>query len=248
MQEICNCCHGMLDARIIFCSDVTAVQADEEVIGESLVEKTVDHMKPCDSRSSSSRWKEGVWSKGFTHSASAKSCNDVVTPEESPRTQLQRLVREFAVEVVGHGIRVEVRSQQSGGTSMDSPDTSVMAGPQQLSVPAVLKMDRRISRIELWPLACLDSPERGREGISPLIITLHDVVAIEATSPESAGACSLSIVRNRGLDISLIFQSSAMRDRAFRCLRIFQMSVDHSQDSAGDHVDMTDPQTESVFH
>jgi len=245
MQEICNCCHGMLDARILFCSDVTAVQADEEVIGESLMEKTADHMKPCDSKSSSSRWKEGVWSKGFTHSASAKLCNDLVTAEESPRTQLQRLIREFAVEVVGRGIRVEVKSQQSGGTSMDSPDTFVMAEPQQLSVPAVLKMDRRISRIELWPLACLDSPERGREGITPLIITLHDVVAIVATSGEG---CSLSIVRNRELDVSLIFQSSVMRDRAFRCLRIFQMSVDHSQDSAGDHVDMTDSQTESVFH
>merc|ERR1712183_1143143 len=114
-----------------------------------------------------------------------------------------------------------------------------------------LRMDRRLSRIELWPP---DIHESTLPGSSPTLeVPLQTVSSIvKGSSSGSSGAstaaetpkqameewdtrenCTLTIARRDAADLRLIFESCIARDRAYTCLRIFQMSVDQSSDDQG---------------
>lgn len=153
--------------------------------------------------------------------------------KESAKVRLQRLIRDFAHDAVGPGLEIEAQSQAlelvaaSGG-----------------SLQALLRMDRRLSRLELWPPSTSD----GAIGSQPtLSVPLQLVERIVKGSSNESGDMpepssqdmtegvgssrensTLTIVQRSAADLRLVFDSAANRDKAYTCLRIFQMSVDQS--------------------
>eukprot|EP00421_Protoceratium_reticulatum_P041029 CAMPEP_0168445072 /NCGR_PEP_ID=MMETSP0228-20121227/45379_1 /TAXON_ID=133427 /ORGANISM="Protoceratium reticulatum, Strain CCCM 535 (=CCMP 1889)" /LENGTH=243 /DNA_ID=CAMNT_0008459541 /DNA_START=96 /DNA_END=827 /DNA_ORIENTATION=+ len=156
--------------------------------------------------------------------------------KETAKQRLQRLIRDFAHDAVGPGLEVEAQCRALAGVA-----NATSSG----SLEALLRMDRRLSRIELW---APDAREDDMQGKEPLLkVSLQQVTAIakraaaegdEESSPESPSrdSATLSISRRSSSsatvpDLRITFDSSIARDRAYTCLRIFQMSVDQSQDT-----------------
>merc|ERR1712039_941272 len=99
---------------------------------------------------------------------------------------------------------------------------------------------------ELWPLSSRDGPPPGSQPVYSVV--LQQVAAINkgsgmpeagAEGDQAAAAASasrndtcLSVVQRQGPEMRLTFDSTVSRDRAYTCLRIFQMSVDQSMDGA----------------
>merc|ERR1712232_725555 len=135
----------------------------------------------------------------------------------------------------------------------------------------LLRMDRRLARIELWaqpgsPLSDADggqgapaassrestaipsdrgspaSSSRKAPSAATMGLPLQRVEALvkgaqlrptEKPNP-SRDSCTLTVLQTSGgQDIRLIFEDMVTRDRAYTCLRIFQMSVDNSNESTG---------------
>lgn len=143
--------------------------------------------------------------------------------KETAKQRLQRMIREFAHDVVGVGLPVEADYQCLPHGHDDAPHE------------VTLRMDRRLTRIELWP------PEESvAPGMVPLAqLELQEVASIvkgfssskaeDDRQDRSKEACTLSLVRRGGMPMRLVFETNVVRDRAYTCLRIFQMSVDQQE-------------------
>jgi len=141
---------------------------------------------------------------------------------ESAKVRLQRLIRDFAHDAVGPGLEVEAQSESL---------------PADGSLEALLRMDRRLSRLELWPPSTSEGIVQG--ATATIAVPLQQVASIaKGTSGDGSEAvesdrdsATLTVVQRSGPDLRLVFDSSVSRDRAYTCLRIFQMSVDQSKES-----------------
>lgn len=242
MQTIFNCCHGVFDtqaAKWICASHPSegGPRVDEEVIGA-----------------------DDAFARGGFLSAGAGSDDKFVArpsrpsaplplggqpghedDKETAKQRLQRLIRDFAHDAVGPGLNVEAHSQ-----SLHGEPWAAGGGP----VEATLRMDRRLSRIELWPPSTY---EAMLPGTAPMLhVPLQQVTSIaKGANPEPgeaighpiahrvehlsapADSCMLTVARRAAPDLRLAFDTPIARDRAYTCLRIFQMSVDHSAENWG---------------
>jgi len=145
--------------------------------------------------------------------------------KETAKHRLQRLIRDFAHDAVGVGIAVEAMCSELGEN--DKP------------VSATLRMDRRLSQVEIWQAASGGTGDAASSAL--LVIKLQEVESIvkgfgsdgieqkktelDATPKDEA---VLKMARKSSPELKLTFESSISRDRAYTCLRIFQMSVDQS--------------------
>mmetsp|Transcript_59423 Transcript_59423/g.109960 ORF Transcript_59423/g.109960 Transcript_59423/m.109960 type:complete len:228 (+) Transcript_59423:108-791(+) len=217
MSGLVNCCHAYLDTpptRWICSTSAATASTHEEIVGADgrLYNSVADALAA--SPSSPSR------SPGSTSNL------DPARPEvekESQKARLQRLIREFAHQVVGPGLPVEAES-----VALKSFAGANDAGHME----AFLRMDRRLSRIEIWP-------QQSKEGTPTEVaaVPLHMVSGIHKGSgtqepmnpPNVDGSRSpralLTISRQEGPELRLFFESPLSRDRAYTCLRIFQMSA-----------------------
>jgi len=144
--------------------------------------------------------------------------------KESAKVRLQRLIRDFAHDAVGPGLEIEAQSAALDG----------LAGCDNGTLQALLRMDRRLSRLELWPPSTSDGILHGAS--ATFAVPLQQVASIakgiaingnEAAEPTRDSA-TLTVVQRNGPDLRLLFDNPSSRDRAYTCLRIFQMSVDQS--------------------
>lgn len=151
---------------------------------------------------------------------------------ETAKQRLQALIRDFAHAVVGTGIFVLAVSEDlvAAGIAHDG-------GGAKLK----LRMDRRLSRIELWPPV---EPHEELQHVNPnLVISLKEISALlkssEDAEPGGTNAVasrrpvgdaedpnSLTIIHKLGPPLQLTFDGQVARDKAYTCLWIFQMSVD----------------------
>lgn len=165
-------------------------------------------------------------------------------PEDEKGTakqRLQRLIRDFAHDAVGPGLEVEAQCPGMASTHADG------------ILEVRLRLDRRLSRIELWAMNATEPNIQGKEAL--LKLPLQQVTAItkrasnelgmgdtsEATPSEAvnseANSRGATLVLSRRStsnavvpELRLTFDTPTARDRAYTCLRIFQMSVDQSLD------------------
>lgn len=159
--------------------------------------------------------------------------------KETAKQRLQRLIRDFAHDVVGEGLNVEAQCE-----TLASAPTAAEGG----TLEAMLRMDRRLSRVEIWPSGTNECTQQGREPL--LKMPLQQVSAIikktfsdaeemleAGSSPSRYGnsraTSTLAIIRQPGVhgqqpELRVTFDNSIARDRAYTCLRIFQMSVDQT--------------------
>jgi len=224
MQSIFKCCHGVLEQPGLWiCTPhpSTAGRLEEEVVRN-----------------------DGPTSKAYAQAGDSLPLRYDLRPnppgrfsgeDETAKARLQRLIRDFAHDAVGPGLPVKV--QIAADTNQDM----------------LLRMDRRLSYIELW----LPEVELG-DG-STIAAPLQEVASISkgtgvaegagaagqealAGGPSSAGntrdASMLTFTKKTGDSLRLIFETPIERDRAYTCLRIFQMSVD--QTGVGDLEDAED--------
>eukprot|EP00419_Tripos_fusus_P009651 CAMPEP_0172657506 /NCGR_PEP_ID=MMETSP1074-20121228/2129_1 /TAXON_ID=2916 /ORGANISM="Ceratium fusus, Strain PA161109" /LENGTH=223 /DNA_ID=CAMNT_0013472589 /DNA_START=253 /DNA_END=924 /DNA_ORIENTATION=- len=159
--------------------------------------------------------------------------------KETAKQRLQRLIRDFAHDAVGTGLGVEVQYE-----TLASAPTATQDG----TLEAMLRMDRRLSCVEIWPLGTTESTLQGREpllkiplqqvsGIVKRTVSDAEEFAEAGSSPSryssSRATCTLAIIRQPDIhgqqpELRITFDNSIARDRAYTCLRIFQMSVDQS--------------------
>lgn len=147
--------------------------------------------------------------------------------KESAKVRLQRLIRDFAHDAVGPGLEVEVQSEALRHSPGASPEGVVQA---------LLRMDRRLSRMEVWPPSTVEGTVQGAQPfVSVALQQVGNIVkgpGTESEAPEADREHSmLTVVQRNGPDLRLSFDSAVSRDRAYTCLRIFQMSVDQSLES-----------------
>merc|ERR1711904_382243 len=122
-----------------------------------------------------------------------------------------QLVRDFASEAVASGIPVRARR----------PNTT--DAPQAL----MLRLDRRLACVELQPENYGNCPG------FPMEIPLEEVSQISRDSAERRiaqggpeSAWSLTITAKHSKVVKMLFGTESGRDRAYMCLRIFQLSTD----------------------
>jgi hypothetical protein len=137
----------------------------------------------------------------------------------SPKMRLRRVIRDFAHKVVGQGLEIEAHSPVLG---------------QNGAVPGILRMDKRLSRLEIQTRAIT------------ITISLADVSSFKkglSLSPGMSGeqaaglradrdGLALTVIQEAesGADMELFFDSTSMRDQAYTCFKIFHMSVFQSLD------------------
>eukprot|EP00927_Polykrikos_kofoidii_P052978 TRINITY_DN47055_c0_g1_i1.p2 TRINITY_DN47055_c0_g1~~TRINITY_DN47055_c0_g1_i1.p2 ORF type:complete len:249 (+),score=47.04 TRINITY_DN47055_c0_g1_i1:319-1065(+) len=224
MQTIFNCCHGMFDSHAgrWICSsqvsDAAGCGIDEEIIGD-----------------------EGPAYKPHIQSlrADGDALNALRGPrpapvgrpggpqdeKESAKQRLQHLIRDFAHDAVGPGIEVEAQSQVLCSGPVGGGGT----------LEALLRMDRRLSRLELWPPTQHEStPGAAATMAVPLqqveMLVKGSRLQEDERADPARDSSTLTVVQRGAHDLRLIFDSPVTRDRAYTCLRIFQMSVDQSLD------------------
>lgn len=225
MHGIFNCCHGVLEqhtAKWICATQPSEenIRFEEEVIGE-------DHVA----------YNKAAMRKGQHPGAPLPLGGKPEEEKESAKQRLQRLIRDFAHDAVGIGLPIEA----------ESPN---LAAPGS-SLEVTLRMDRRLSRIELWPpniheatipcstptlqvsLQSVSSIIKGKPCAGGAPVVAEPPSGQEHEEWNTREACTLTIVRRGAADLRLIFESCIARDRAYTCMRIFQMSVDQSSDSQG---------------
>lgn len=178
------------------------------------------------------------------------------------KVRLQKLVRDFAKDAVGKGIQLEV----DFGVTALGPGVPSGATTRQMS----MRMDRRLSRLELWLAPSGDTldpskdsirngqdhggqapVEVDRSGSAELVIPLVELDSVAKgedrpsppgaplSSAEGGGAGSKEPRINRSVFIqkrgvpgfNLVFESGVERDKAYTCLKIFQMSVESAPSS-----------------
>jgi len=212
MQSIFNCCHGMLEAngRWICSSGADCGSMDEEVIGDDPV----------------GGFKQVQSARGQDPPMIGRGPPRPIAEQETKKLKLQNIIRGFAHDVVGSGLDVEAQSLM---LEAFSPTCTLEA--------MLLRMDRRLSRLELWPPPDAGTCGSDSGGLPTLALPLHQVEDLvkgsrsqgeaEPLDP-SRDACTLTVASVQGQDLRLIFDSPATRDCAYTCLRIFQMSVDRS--------------------
>mmetsp|Transcript_25574 Transcript_25574/g.67584 ORF Transcript_25574/g.67584 Transcript_25574/m.67584 type:complete len:242 (+) Transcript_25574:125-850(+) len=231
MQSLFNCCHGVCDTKPgkwICTQQLSAAgRTDEEVIGNHRrmykphVQKAGEGVNMLPARGGPPK------PAGLPGSAE----------DDSAKQRLQRLIRNFAHDTVGPGLRIKVLAHEDRAAVDRAPG---LAG--ETAQAMLLRMDRRLSRIELW------LPDAGRGGTASMAASLQEVESISkgsmdpvsrqvtASSPEApqshAGSPrdipALIFVKKSGDNLRLIFDCPIERDRAYTCFRIFQMSVDQS--------------------
>mmetsp|Transcript_80934 Transcript_80934/g.142777 ORF Transcript_80934/g.142777 Transcript_80934/m.142777 type:complete len:217 (+) Transcript_80934:124-774(+) len=207
MQSFFNCCSGSADEQKSLCN----------VGGGKEVEDIVNADTKAADKDSKLVRPNGLRSPNPAGSLGSED------EKETAKHRLQRLIREFAQEVVGPGLGIEVLASELGdGGSLQE---------------ATLRMDRRLSQVEIW---------HQQGGPAPtLVIPLQQVDSIvkgfsqDSTDEAKSEALavprdntSLTMVRKAKSEVRLIFDSTISRDRAYTCLRIFQMSVDQTSGSA----------------
>jgi hypothetical protein len=146
--------------------------------------------------------------------------------KESAKARLQRLIRDFAHDTVGPGIEIDAQSKA----------LETLPEYKDGSLPSLLRMDRRLSRLELWPLSSSQGTGEGTAGQQATYsCSLQMVASIQKGSSDGGSGsdterenATLVIVQRDGHDLRIIFNGAAARDKAYTCLRIFQMSVDQS--------------------
>mmetsp|Transcript_36650 Transcript_36650/g.101813 ORF Transcript_36650/g.101813 Transcript_36650/m.101813 type:complete len:288 (-) Transcript_36650:59-922(-) len=264
MNKIFNCCHGMFETQVNhwICSTHSSDSGpvDEEIIGS-------------EGQTYNSHLLIGEENAKFARPGSLRGGPPMPVggpggPEdknETAKQRLQRLIRDFAHDAVGPGVLVEAQCQAFAGQPFAANDGIV---------EAKLRMDRKLSRIELW---CPTSPDGSAQGEQVLLkvplqqvqqitkrssgegdvaeadgaaggarteaATMEGPMAAESRSrqvgPTSTSAlrsgATLSITRRPTAagptpDLRLTFESSMVHDRAYTCLRIFQMSVTQALD------------------
>jgi len=158
--------------------------------------------------------------------------------KETAKQRLQRLIRDFAHDAVSPGIGIEAQCE-----TLASAPTAVQDG----TLEATLRMDRRLSRVEIWPLGTSEGTLQDREPLFKLPLqqvsaivkrTISDEDIAEAGSSPSRfrnlrATSTLVITRQPGVhgqqpELRVTFDNSIARDRAYTCFRIFQMSVDQT--------------------
>mmetsp|Transcript_75133 Transcript_75133/g.199525 ORF Transcript_75133/g.199525 Transcript_75133/m.199525 type:complete len:289 (-) Transcript_75133:272-1138(-) len=265
MNKIFNCCHGMFEPQHShwMCNAKSAEggRVDEEIIGD---DGHAYNRLTTGEEMSGKLGHGGSRSGGRSRAGPPMPVGSQEDDKETAKSRLQKLIREFAHDAVGNGLEVEVQ-----GAPMSASAVEGTTGAFQ----ARLRMDRKLSRLELWSLGSMQGgQERGEQclmklplqqvkqitklsGVEPGDVTEADGAAggarTEATSkvegsssPDrtsrqakgSAASSSprfgavLCITRRLAAapDTRLAFESANGRDRAYTCLRIFQMSVDQS--------------------
>lgn len=119
--------------------------------------------------------------------------------KEMAKQRLQRLIRDFAQEVVADGIPVQVIQREA---------------EEELQV--TLRLDRRRRQVEFW-----QGP-----GAATIIMPLAEVESITKVDTEEDMLRALVLVSS-STEVRVHFENVMTRDRAYTCLRIFQMSVAH---------------------
>mmetsp|Transcript_87570 Transcript_87570/g.203684 ORF Transcript_87570/g.203684 Transcript_87570/m.203684 type:complete len:281 (-) Transcript_87570:55-897(-) len=257
MNKIFNCCHGMFEAQaghwICAAHASESGRVDEEIIGDDGATYK-SHLAGDDLKLGGGR--SGVRRGGPPMPVGGPGGAE--DEKESAKQRLQRLIRDFAHDAVGPGLVVEAQCQVLNSLPSGSSGT----------LEAKLRMDRKLSRIELWSALA----EGGPQGEQLLMkVALQQVKQITKRNSNEAGdvteadgaaggsraeaALSDSSSRNPATsmtssstprisaslivsrrptpkgstpDLRLTFNSVSERDRAYTCLRIFQMSVDQS--------------------
>eukprot|EP00930_Biecheleria_cincta_P084520 TRINITY_DN73985_c0_g1_i1.p1 TRINITY_DN73985_c0_g1~~TRINITY_DN73985_c0_g1_i1.p1 ORF type:complete len:230 (-),score=48.40 TRINITY_DN73985_c0_g1_i1:46-735(-) len=161
--------------------------------------------------------------------APLSAVSSVEDDKETAKHRLQRLIRDFAHDAVGAGLNVDAMCTE-------------FADDENNTIKSVLRMDRRLSQVEVWRAA---GSSGDAASAAVLISPLQQVESIMKGLPsESADAAkselvatakdgiSLTMVRKGKSALCLTFESTVSRDRAYTCLRIFQMSVDQTGSGA----------------
>jgi len=233
MQTIFNCCNAFeAHAGKWICStqqlSESGAAIDEEIIGEEspacrpLVQDDPNNTK-CPSTSGRGQLRSRSAPPPIGREGSGEEEKD------SQKARLQKLIRDFAHDAVGPGLEIEAQSLAICGSSAATGDGRLQA---------LLRMDRRLSRLELWPPSC---PEEVhiKGSTATIAVPLQQVAQITKTVAHDEGDVenterdnlTLTVIQRSAPDLRLIFPSVAERDRAHTCLRIFRMSVDQSLDS-----------------
>jgi len=218
MNKIFLCCNGVLEgqpsARWI-CSGTSEVgHMSEEVITSGTCRGQAAQPVPLDGP------------KG------------VEDDKETAKQRLQRLIRDFAHDAVGPGLGVEAQCE-----TFASEPTATQDG----TLEAMLRMDRRLSQVEIWPLGTSECTLQGNKALLKMPLqqvsaivkrNISDEEIVEAgSSPsrysKSRTTSTLVVIRQPGVrgqqpELRVTFDNSIARDRAYTCLRIFQMSVDQT--------------------
>jgi len=239
MNKIFNCCHGMFEtqAGAWICSSHPSDpnRVDEEIIGD----EGPGYKSTLGSGDASKLGRQGGRRGGPAMPVGGPGGPE--DEKETAKQRLQRLIRDFAHDAVGPGLEVEAQCQVLAGMPSASSEGTL---------EALLRMDRRLSRIELWGTNAVEGSLQGKEAL--LKVPLQQVTAItkrivnemgdtseaaasEAAAPEANTRNTATLVLSRrsspsvsAPELRLTFESSIARDRAYTCLRIFQMSVDQS--------------------
>mmetsp|Transcript_83285 Transcript_83285/g.131750 ORF Transcript_83285/g.131750 Transcript_83285/m.131750 type:complete len:180 (-) Transcript_83285:103-642(-) len=118
--------------------------------------------------------------------------------KEMAKQRLQRLIRDFAQEAVADGIPVQVIQREA-----------------EEELPVTLRLDRRLRQVEFW-----QGP-----GAAMIIMPLAEVESI--TKVDTEDMLRALVIASSSTEVRVHFESVMIRDRAYTCLRIFQMSVAH---------------------
>mmetsp|Transcript_76107 Transcript_76107/g.235657 ORF Transcript_76107/g.235657 Transcript_76107/m.235657 type:complete len:286 (+) Transcript_76107:136-993(+) len=261
MNKMFNCCHGIggQQGHWMCSTKEGGTRVDEEVIGEEGPAGGKSHHASGDAGGSARSNRAGRGGPPMPVGGPGGPEDE----KETAKQRLQRLIRVFAHDAVGPGLEVEAQCTALAVTA-DCNGT----------MQAKLRMDRKLSRIEIWGAAA--GSEKGeqcvlkvplqqvkqitkRSGSEPGGVTEADGAAggartevsskgdtgdsphqgsrqpkggsSPAASPRSSA--TLCITRRPAAsgqlpELRLTFDSGNSRDKAFTCLRIFQMSVDQS--------------------
>eukprot|EP00913_Durusdinium_trenchii_P019581 g18408.t1 len=127
--------------------------------------------------------------------------------KELAKQRLQRLIRDFAHDVVSNGLSVQVATNESEG------------GPEE----GTLRLDRKLRQVEFW---------QGEGVAATIVLPFSEVESISKVDTEEGRDAqprtTLSLF-SKGDEVRVTFESTMARDRAFTCFRIFHMSASHVQ-------------------
>jgi len=230
MQQLLNCCHGGL--QWVCSTQEGQPTTHEEIVGaQSAVYKS-------QFASSADEGKAQTTPASRPAAPLAPGAGD---DKDSAKSRLQRLIRDFARDVVGPGLAIEAQS-----LGLERSTDEAGGG---VALQALLRMDRRLSRIELWQPSASHGILEG--STATMSLPLNQVESIMKETAEPGADDRVLIVRQREgptslTGVRLIFDTLATRDKAYTCLRIFQMSVEQSPQNSRDvdnnsDMDMPDP-------
>lgn len=230
MQSFFKCCNAVYETHSPYwiCAAHPSYGGciDEETIGDEAVYRSSYYGAGHDERHMSRR--------GAAPSPVGPGGHE--DEKETAKQRLQRLIRDFAHDAVGPGLVVEAQCKSLCNDRLATP-----AG----TLDALLRMDRRLSRIELWAAnfevvtpGTLPSLEIALQKVTSIVkgssggAQEADNFSLPADLGNARESCTLTIVRRDDPLLRLCFDSPISRDRAYTGLRIFQMSVDQAPERA----------------